>query len=400
MQTNFNALQLGDPTIARADEILRRCVHCGLCTATCPTYVLTGDERDSPRGRIYLMKQMFEGRDVTPSTVYHIDRCLSCLGCMTTCPSGVDYMHLVDLARVRIEQRGHRGTKQRLTRWFLSRVLPNPNRFKPMLVLGWFAKPFRNVFAKMGMRRTAAALALVPPGALKLKISEAEIGLQSQGAAAEARGDHAGLRAGGAGPADQSRRHPAAPASRRRRHGGQGRRLLRRALPSSRPGGGGAGPCAPQYRCLDRGHARAPARRHRRHRRRLRHHAQGLRQSARPRPRLCRARGICLRACPRRHRVPRRDRPQSAGDVDRPEGRLSRRLLAPARPEARRAAARAAGAGRLHADRHPRGASVLRLGRHLQPPSARAVRPIARRASSRTSNRSSPTSSSPAISAA
>jgi glycolate oxidase iron-sulfur subunit len=172
MQTNFNSLQLSDPTIARADEILRRCVHCGLCTATCPTYVLTGDERDSPRGRIYLMKQMFESRDVTASTVHHIDRCLSCLGCMTTCPSGVDYMHLVDLARMRIDQRGHRGAQQRATRWFLSRVLPNPNRFKAMLALGWFAKPFRNMFAKMGMRRTAAALELVPPGALKLKVKK------------------------------------------------------------------------------------------------------------------------------------------------------------------------------------------------------------------------------------
>jgi glycolate oxidase iron-sulfur subunit len=170
MQTNFNALQLGDPNIARADEILRRCVHCGLCTATCPTYVLTGDERDSPRGRIYLMKQMFEGRDVTATTVHHIDRCLSCLGCMTACPSEVDYMHLVDLARVRIEQRGHRSTTQRAARWFLSRVLPNPNRFRLMLTLGWFAKPFRDAIAKMGFRRIAAALALVPPGALRLKI--------------------------------------------------------------------------------------------------------------------------------------------------------------------------------------------------------------------------------------
>ncbi len=170
MQTNFNSLQLGDPNIARAEEILRRCVHCGLCTATCPTYVLTGDERDSPRGRIYLMKQMFEGRDVTATTVHHIDRCLSCLGCMTTCPSGVDYMHLVDLARVRIEQRGHRSTKQRLTRWFLSRMLPNPNRFRLMLGFGWFAKPFRGLFAKMGFHRMAAALQLVPAGALKLKI--------------------------------------------------------------------------------------------------------------------------------------------------------------------------------------------------------------------------------------
>jgi glycolate dehydrogenase iron-sulfur subunit len=171
MQTNFNALQLADPTIARADEILRRCVHCGLCTATCPTYVLTGDERDSPRGRIYLMKQMFEGRDVTPSTVYHIDRCLSCFSCMTTCPSGVDYMHLVDIARVRIEQRGHRSTSQRAMRWFLSRVLPNPNRFRLMLIAGWLAKPFRGLLTNMGFHQAAAALALVPQGARKLKIT-------------------------------------------------------------------------------------------------------------------------------------------------------------------------------------------------------------------------------------
>ena len=149
METNFNALQLGDATIARADEILRRCVHCGLCTATCPTYVLTGDERDSPRGRIYLMKQMFETRDVPATTVFHVDRCLSCLGCMTACPSGVDYMHLVDLARVRIEQRGHRSPNKNTMRMFLSRVLPYPSRFKAILILGWFARPFREMSIRM-----------------------------------------------------------------------------------------------------------------------------------------------------------------------------------------------------------------------------------------------------------
>lgn len=170
METNFNALQLGDATIARADEILRRCVHCGLCTATCPTYVLTGDERDSPRGRIYLMKQMFETRDVPATTVFHVDRCLSCLGCMTACPSGVDYMHLVDLARVRIEQRGHRSPNKNTMRMFLSRVLPYPSRFKAMLILGWFARPFRKMIHKLGMKRIAAALELVPKDALKLKI--------------------------------------------------------------------------------------------------------------------------------------------------------------------------------------------------------------------------------------
>jgi glycolate oxidase iron-sulfur subunit len=171
MQTNFNALQLADPTVARADEILRRCVHCGLCTATCPTYVLTGDERDSPRGRIYLMKQMFEGRDVSASTTYHIDRCLSCFSCMTTCPSGVDYMHLVDLARSRIEQRGHRPSSQRWLRWFLAKALPNPKRFRSMLLLGWFLKPCRNLFVKFGFHRTVAALDLVPPGAPQLKVA-------------------------------------------------------------------------------------------------------------------------------------------------------------------------------------------------------------------------------------
>jgi glycolate oxidase iron-sulfur subunit len=106
MQTNFTPEQLSDPRIAEADKILRRCVHCGLCTATCSTYVLLGDERDSPRGRIYLIKDMFE-RDVTASAdvQHHVDRCLSCLSCMTTCPGGVDYMHLVDLARAHIEDR-------------------------------------------------------------------------------------------------------------------------------------------------------------------------------------------------------------------------------------------------------------------------------------------------------
>ena len=97
MKTEFSLAQLADPDIAEADKILRACVHCGFCTATCPTYVLLGDELDSPRGRIYLIKEMLEkGRPPTPEVVKHIDRCLSCLACMTTCPSGVNYMHLVD----------------------------------------------------------------------------------------------------------------------------------------------------------------------------------------------------------------------------------------------------------------------------------------------------------------
>jgi glycolate oxidase iron-sulfur subunit len=170
MQTSFNHVQLSDPTVARADEILRRCVHCGLCTATCPTYVLTGDERDSPRGRIYLMKQMFEERQVTPSMTYHIDRCLSCFSCMTACPSGVDYMHLVDLARTRIEAKGHRSPRQQVLRLVLSKVLPNPNRFRLALMLGWLARPFRGLLARAGLRQPAAALSLVPPRLPKGKL--------------------------------------------------------------------------------------------------------------------------------------------------------------------------------------------------------------------------------------
>ena len=178
MQTSFTNVQLADPTIARADAILRRCIHCGLCTATCPTYVLTGDERDSPRGRIYFMKQMFEEREVTASMTYHIDRCLSCFSCMTTCPSGVDYMHLVDLARTRIEMKGHRTPRQRFLRMILSKVLPHPRRFRLALMLGRLARPFRGLIARAGLERPAAALALVPPGMLKAKLNKprSEIG--------------------------------------------------------------------------------------------------------------------------------------------------------------------------------------------------------------------------------
>ena len=114
MQTHFTSEQLQDPGIQVADKILRACVHCGFCTATCPTFVLLGDERDSPRGRIYLIKEMLE-QDLAPTVteVTHIDRCLSCLSCMTTCPSGVHYMHLVDHARVRIEEQYERHAADR-----------------------------------------------------------------------------------------------------------------------------------------------------------------------------------------------------------------------------------------------------------------------------------------------
>src|SRR5690242_16565543 len=136
MQTSFTLTQLADPDIREADKILRACVHCGFCTATCPTYVLLGDELDSPRGRIYLIKEMLEEDEKpTAEVVKHIDRCLSCLACMTTCPSGVHYMHLVDQARVRIEQQYARPLSDRLLRRMLSIVLPSPKLFRLSLIL-------------------------------------------------------------------------------------------------------------------------------------------------------------------------------------------------------------------------------------------------------------------------
>jgi glycolate oxidase iron-sulfur subunit len=138
MQTSFTLAQLADPDIAEADKILRACVHCGFCTATCPTYVLLGDELDSPRGRIYLIKDMLENdRPATAEVVKHIDRCLSCLACMTTCPSGVHYMHLVDHARVHIEETFSRPWPDRALRAVLANVLPYPGRFRAALWAGW-----------------------------------------------------------------------------------------------------------------------------------------------------------------------------------------------------------------------------------------------------------------------
>jgi glycolate oxidase iron-sulfur subunit len=131
MQTNFTSDQLKDPDIKEADRILRRCVHCGFCTATCPTYVVLGDERDSPRGRIYAIKDMLEkGLDSKPEISTHIDRCLSCFSCMTTCPSGVDYMHLVEIGRKHIEKTGHRSLKDRLIRRVLTEIVTSPRRFR------------------------------------------------------------------------------------------------------------------------------------------------------------------------------------------------------------------------------------------------------------------------------
>ena len=149
MQTNFTAEQLADPHVATSEKILRKCVHCGFCTATCPTYVTLGNELDSPRGRIYLIKDMLEnGRPADAEVVTHIDRCLSCLSCVTTCPSGVDYMHLVDHARMHIEATYKRPLRDRLTRGLLAAVLPHPGRFRLALRAAALGRPFAGLLKR------------------------------------------------------------------------------------------------------------------------------------------------------------------------------------------------------------------------------------------------------------
>jgi glycolate oxidase iron-sulfur subunit len=171
MQTTFTAAQLADPDIGRANTILRKCVHCGFCTATCPTFVTLGDERDSPRGRIYLIKEMLEhGRPADAEVTRHIDRCLSCLACMTTCPSGVNYMHLVDHARAHIEATYRRPMGDRLLRRLLALLMPNPRLFRWAMVLGRPAKPLARLLPDRSpdpggatfLRRLRAMLEAVP----------------------------------------------------------------------------------------------------------------------------------------------------------------------------------------------------------------------------------------------
>jgi glycolate oxidase iron-sulfur subunit len=171
MKTEFSLTQLADPDIAEADKILRACVHCGFCTATCPTYVLLGDELDSPRGRIYLIKEMLEkDKPPTQEVVKHIDRCLSCLACMTTCPSGVNYMHLVDQARVKIEKDYTRPLTERALRAVLAWVLPRPGLFRASMMLARLGRPLTGLLpaAKAGSAsptlwgRIRAMLTLAP----------------------------------------------------------------------------------------------------------------------------------------------------------------------------------------------------------------------------------------------
>ncbi|WP_340315969.1 glycolate oxidase subunit GlcF [Rhizorhabdus argentea] len=164
--------------MSSSEGVIRKCVHCGFCTATCPTYILLGDELDSPRGRIYLMKEMLEKQaKPTVEVVKHIDRCLSCLSCMTTCPSGVNYMHLVDHARAYIEQNYRRSWHDRLMRGLLAAVLPYPARFRAALYLAKLGRPFAQIFSRIAPLRPLASMLALAPARIPRKERDARLRL-------------------------------------------------------------------------------------------------------------------------------------------------------------------------------------------------------------------------------
>jgi len=159
MQTHFTAEQLADPVISEADNILRSCVHCGFCTATCPTFVITGDERDSPRGRIWMLREVLESPEtVSVNTSYHIDRCLGCLSCTTTCPSGVDYPHLLDIGREKLDKLVPRQFADKAMRRMLGMIIPHAGRFRALLALARIGR----VFSWVMPRSMRAALTKIP----------------------------------------------------------------------------------------------------------------------------------------------------------------------------------------------------------------------------------------------
>ncbi|HVF16220.1 MAG TPA: 4Fe-4S dicluster domain-containing protein, partial [Steroidobacteraceae bacterium] len=159
MKTEFTPAQLADPNTAVSAQAIRKCVHCGFCTATCPTYVLLGDERDSPRGRIYLMKEMLEKEQKpTADVVRHIDRCLSCLACTTTCPSGVDFMHLVDHSRAYIEERYERPMHERVLRSVLAKILPDRARFRTAVRFARLLAPLAPLLSRIQILNPLAAM--------------------------------------------------------------------------------------------------------------------------------------------------------------------------------------------------------------------------------------------------
>ena len=229
MRYNFTAEQIADPQMGPAAKAVRSCVHCGFCTATCPTYVVLGDERDSPRGRIVLMKDMLEkGGAPTKEQVYHIDRCLSCLNCKTACPSSVNYQRLVDQARAHIQEHYGRPLADRLMRFAIAKVMTRPGLVRLGLLLAKIGAPVVKILPGRLGAMARMGLAARPQGPEPVAIPQA-------GAGETAYRHHAGLRAGRAGAADRRRGRPGAGAA-RHRAGGAGRRgLLRRAAPSHGP---------------------------------------------------------------------------------------------------------------------------------------------------------------------
>ena len=282
MQTVFTQEQLRRPDVAESEKILRRCVHCGFCTATCPTYVLLGDELDSPRGRIYLIKDMLENdRPASAQVVKHIDRCLSCLACMTTCPSDVHYMHLVDHARRHIEETYTRPPADRLLRAVLATVLPRPMLFRLALLGAKAARPFARLLPASGQAGGCARCwSLRPRACLRRRRSTRRRCSRPKGA----RRARVALLSGCAqqvlAPGDQRGHDPPAHPARRRGGDRQGRRLLRLAHPPPGQGAPGAALGARQYRRLEPRARRRRARCRGGQRLGLRHHGQGLRLHA------------------------------------------------------------------------------------------------------------------------
>ena len=278
MQTLFTDDQLQDPKIRRANQILRSCVHCGFCTATCPSYQVLGDELDSPRGRIYLIKDMLENdRPADARTVKHIDRCLSCLACMTTCPSGVHYMHLVDHAREHIEKTYRRPWHDRALRWLLTQILPYPGRFRLALLGAKVAKPFKRLLpGKLGAMVDLAPPVIAGPARHDEPQTHPAIGRTQVPRRPDDR-----LRAAGAEQRHQRGDDPAADPARLRRGDRRRHRLLRGADPSHGKDRSQPRQRRKEHPCLDEGGPRRrPGCRHHQHLG-LRDDGQGLRPHVR-----------------------------------------------------------------------------------------------------------------------
>ena len=344
MQTNFTPEQLQNPRVAEADAILRRCVHCGLCTATCPTYVLLGDERDSPRGRIYLIKDMLEDNAPASYEVQtHLDRCLSCLSCMTTCPSGVDYMHLVDHGAQLLEQTGAAALQGALRARAAGARAALPRALPPGAEAGAARAPVAQAAAPLPASKELAAMIELAPAVLPPSPK-----FEGPGTAAteEERRARVIMLAGCA----QQVLRPGINDSTIRLLARRGVDVVVAA---------GAGCCGAltyhlgdeaggdrlrqaQRRRLVEGAGQGAGRRHHRQRLGLRHDGEGLRPSAEARARVCRARRAHLRAGARHLRVPRQVRAGCAQALVVAARRLSLGLLAAARPGHQGRAARAA----------------------------------------------------------